>query len=312
MRLGDLGEGGLIQRIRERFRNSTIPLGIGDDAAILEVPAGHSLVCCSDLVAENSHFIRGIHPADTVGYKAVAVNVSDVGAMGGIPMYFLISIAAPGDLELTWIDGFYSGVERACRDFGVILAGGDTSSAASIFVDVSMVGRVPTGGAVLRSGARAGDGIYVTGTLGASAAGLELLRAGKLNAPAVKRHLYPEPRHKVGVAVRELAHAMIDVSDGLSTDLGHIAEESGLSARIYRIKLPAADGASEAQVLHGGEEYELLITAPRLPERIEGVPLTRIGEMMESTDGQHRVYLVDENGESVLQPRGWDHYGASE
>jgi len=304
MRLRDLGEGGLIRRIRERFPNSTVPLGIGDDAAVLDMPAGHSLVYCSDLVAENSHFIRGVHPPDSVGYKAVAVNVSDVGAMGGVPMYFTVSIAAPGDLELEWIDGFYSGIEKACGDFGVILAGGDTSSAASIFVDVSMVGRVPAGSAVLRSGAKVGDGIYVTGTLGGSAAGLELLRKGSLDSPAVKRHLYPEPRHRVGAAVRGLAHAMIDVSDGLSTDLGHIAEESGLSARIYRDKLPAAGGASELQVLHGGEEYELLIVAPELPERIENVALTRIGEMIESGDGPHRVYL----GGTVLQPHGWDHY----
>src|SRR5262245_29276556 len=197
MRLRDLGEGGLIRRIRERFRTSTIPLGIGDDAAVLDVPAGHSLVYCSDLVVENSHFTRGVHPPDAVGYKAVAVNVSDVGAMGGVPMYFTVSIAAPGELELEWIDGFYAGIEKACGDFAVILAGGDTSSATSIFIDVSMVGRVPAGGAVLRSGARAGDGIYVTGSLGSSAAGLELLRTGKREGPLVQRHLYPQPRHKL-------------------------------------------------------------------------------------------------------------------
>jgi len=304
MRLRDLGEGNLIRRIRERFRNPAIPVGIGDDAAILDLPADHSLVYCSDLVAENSHFIRDIHPPDSVGYKAVAVNVSDVGAMGGVPMYFTVSVAAPGDLDLEWLDGFYTGIEKACGDFGVILAGGDTSSASSIFVDVSMVGRVPAGGAVLRSGAKVGDGIYVTGALGGSAAGLELLRKRTLDAPAVRRHLYPEPRHKVGAAVRALSHAMIDVSDGLSTDLGHIVEESRLSARIYKNKLPAAQGASELQVLHGGEEYELLIVAPQLPETIENVPVTRIGEMVESIDGLHRVYL----DEAVLQPRGWDHY----
>ena len=178
MLLRDLGEDGLIERIRERFRTSSIPVGIGDDAAILDFPLGHSLVYCSDLVVEGTHFARGMHPPDSVGYKAVAVNVSDVGAMGGIPMSFTIALAAPGSLELAWIDDFYSGIERACRDFGVVLAGGDTSSAESIFVDVSMVGRVQTGRAVLRSGARPGDQIYVTGTLGGSALGLELLRSG--------------------------------------------------------------------------------------------------------------------------------------
>jgi thiamine-monophosphate kinase len=250
-----------------------------------------------------------MHPADSVGYKAVAVNVSDVGAMGGVPMYFLISIATPGDLEVEWIDGFYSGIEKACHDFDVVLAGGDTSSAASIFVDVAMVGRVPVGTGVTRAGARVGDSIYVTGKLGGSALGLELLRGGQApSAKAVQRHLYPEPRHRVGAAVRERARAMIDVSDGLSTDLVHIVEESAVSARIYRERIPAAEGASDEHVLHGGEEYELLIAAPELPETIEGVSVSRIGEVVESVAGEHRVYLVDELGESLLKPRGWDHY----
>jgi len=308
MRLKDLSEGGLIQRIRERFRTPKIRLGIGDDAAILDIPAGHSLVYCSDLVVEDTHFIRGKHPADSVGYKAVAVNVSDVGAMGGVPMYFLISIATPGDLEVEWVDAFYSGVEKACRDFDVVLAGGDTSSAASIFVDVAMVGRVPAGSGVTRSGARVGDGIYVTGKLGGSALGLELLRAGKIGDAAVQRHLYPQPRHRVGAVVRDRAHAMIDVSDGLSTDLGHVVAESAVSARIYKERLPGAEGAAENHVLHGGEEYELLIVAQDLPGEIEGVSITRIGEVIESVGGEHQIYVLDRNGESVLKPKGWDHY----
>src|SRR5215470_3252216 len=107
MLLRDLGEGGLIQRIRAQFRDSGVVLGIGDDTAVLDFPAGHSVLFCSDLLAEDSHFIRGLHPADSVGYKAVAVNVSDIGAMGGVPMHFVISLAAPGELELAWVDGFY-------------------------------------------------------------------------------------------------------------------------------------------------------------------------------------------------------------
>jgi thiamine-monophosphate kinase len=309
MRLRDLGEANLIDRIRNRFQNTALPVGIGDDAAIVDMPPGHSLVYCSDLLSENTHFIRGIHPPDSVGYKVVAVNVSDVGAMGGIPMYFVISLAAPGDLELEWIDHFYSGVERACGEFGIALVGGDTSSAGSIFVDVSMVGRIRTGGAVLRSGARAGDKIYVTGTLGGSALGLDLLRAGKTDAPAVQRHLYPEPRHRVGLAVAKQAHAMTDVSDGLSTDLMHIVVNSGVSARIYKEKLPAAPGASNAQVLHGGEEYELIITTPELPPLVEGVAITCIGEITASKK-EHQVLLVDGSTESVLHSQGWDHYVA--
>lgn len=307
MRLDELGEGALIRRIRDRFQTSGAILGIGDDAALLELPPGHSIVFCSDLVAENTHFIRTLHPPDSVGYKAVAVNVSDVGAMGGIPMHFVISLAAPGDLAVEWVDAFYGGVERACRDFNATLVGGDTSSAKSIFVDVAMIGRVRTGAAVRRSGARIGDNIYVTGALGASARGLELLKSGNASAAAVKRHLYPEPRHRVGAAVGGQAHAMIDVSDGLSSDLGHIVAESGVSARIYRDRLPMAEGASESDALHGGEEYELIIVAPKLPGEIEGVPVTCIGEIVPSA-GEQQVVLVEGTNESILRPRGWDHF----
>src|SRR4051812_27639728 len=258
MLLRDLGEGRLIQRIRAQFQNSGVVLGIGDDTAVLDIPDGHSVLFCSDLLAEDSHFIRGLHPADSVGYKAVAVNVSDIGAMGGVPMHFVMSFAAPGDLDLEWVDGFYSGIARACREFNVTLVGGDSSTAKFIFVDVAMVGRVGTGCAVRRSSAKPGDKIYVTGPLGGSARGLQLLRRGVLEDPAVQRHLYPRPRHLIGAAVASKVHAMIDVSDGLSTDLGHILEESRVSARIYKDKIPALHGASDSEVLHGGEEYELI------------------------------------------------------
>ena len=307
MRLRDLGESGFIRRIREQFRNPSLAVGIGDDAAVFDLPAGHSAVYCSDLLVEETHFTRTLHPPASVGYKAVAVNVSDVGAMGGLPMFFTVSLAAPGDLELSWIDGFYSGIERACRDFEVNLSGGDTSSAKSLFIDVSMVGRVQTGLAVTRSGARPGDKIYVTGTLGASALGLELLRTGNAQDAAVQRHLYPEPRHRVGNALARMAHAMIDISDGLSSDLMHIVTESRVSAMIYNDRLPAAAGAGQMQVLHGGEEYELLVTAAELPGQIEGVTLSCIGEIVASV-AEHQIVLVDGSSRARLQPRGWDHY----
>jgi len=310
--LRSAGEGTLIRKIREkfaRFEGGSVLVGIGDDAAVFDFPPGHSAVFCSDLVAENTHFIRNLHPPDSIGYKAVAVNVSDVGAMGGVPMHFLISLAAPGDLDFAWVESFYDGVERACGDFNVSLLGGDSSSADLIFVDVSMVGRVSSGRAIRRSGARPGDGIYVTGVLGSSALGLELLKAGQLSNPAVKRHFYPEPRHRVGAAVAGQASAMIDVSDGLSTDLPHILEESKVSARIYKDRLPAAPGVQDHHLLHGGEEYELLITAADLPKTVEGVPLTRIGEIIES-GLENQLFLIDGASESVLSPSGWQHFRA--
>ena len=307
MNLRDMGESALIRRIRARFYDPSLPVGIGDDAAIIDIPAGHSIVACSDLVVEGSHFLRDLHPPDSIGYKSVAVNVSDVGAMGGIPTHFLISLAAPGDLDWTWIEGFFDGVMSACGKFGVSLAGGDTSSSDRIFVDVSMLGRIASGHGVRRSGAQPGDGIYVTGTLGASTMGLEFLKRGDRSHPSVHRHLYPEPRPRVGAALVDSAHAMIDVSDGLSTDLGHIVEESKVSARIDRRLLPAAAGASLDHVLHGGEEYELIVIAPSAPAEIEGIPLTRIGEIIPSTVG-HEIFLIDGAAQSVVQQRGWQHF----
>jgi thiamine-monophosphate kinase len=307
MNLREMGEGSLIRTIRDRFYDPSIPLGIGDDAAIVDIPAGHSVVACSDLIVEGTHFIRDVHPPDSIGYKCVAVNVSDVGAMAGTPMHFLISFAAPGDLDWAWIEGFLDGVKAACEKFSVSLIGGDSSSSDRIFVDVSMLGRVRSGGAVRRSGARAGDGIYVTGTLGASAFGLECLKRGNRDDASVHRHLYPDPRPRVGAALIDIAHAMIDVSDGLSTDLGHIVEESRVSARIYIDLLPAAPGANLDHVLHGGEEYELVVIAPSAPKEIEGVPLTRIGEIIPSSL-DYQTFLIDGPTQSVLKPRGWQHF----
>jgi len=306
--LREIGEGALIRKIREKFQDQQgVTIGIGDDAAVFDFPSGYSAVFCSDLVAENAHFIRNLHPPDSIGYKAVAVNVSDIGAMGGVPMHFLISVSLPGDLDFSWVEGFLDGVERACTDFGVSLVGGDSSSSDRIFVDVSMIGRVPTGRAVLRSGARTGDNIYVTGTLGGSMLGLELLKAGQAGESAVTRHLYPQPRHRVGAAVLDGAHAMIDVSDGLSTDLSHIIQESRVSGRIYKDRIPVAAGAEDAHALHGGEEYELIIVAPELPAEIEGIPVVRIGEIIDSSL-DHQLFLIDGVRESVLAPRGWQHF----
>src|SRR5262245_28314287 len=169
MRVRNIGENAFIERIRRRVPPSEVRLGIGDDAAIVDIPPGHSIVYCSDLLAENTHFLRDLHPPDSLGYKAVAVNVSDVGAMGGTPMFLTLSLALPGELALEWIDGFTDGLARACKEFEVSLVGGDSSSAASIFIDVSMIGSVPSGQEVRRAGAKAGDGVYVTGNLGGSA-----------------------------------------------------------------------------------------------------------------------------------------------
>jgi thiamine-monophosphate kinase len=305
VKLHDLGESGLIRKIRERFKAAVV-VPIGDDAAVFDVQPNHSIVFCSDLMAENRHFIRDLHPPHSISYKAIAANVSDVGAMGGTPLHFLISLAVPGDLDVSWIDGFLNGVARACQDFEITLLGGDSSSSDSILVDVSMIGTVPRGKAIGRFDAKPGDFIYVTGQIGGSILGLEHFKAGLRDA-AVERHVYPKPRHKVGAAVRDTVHAMIDISDGLSTDLSHILEESHVSARIYKDRIPRWPGAEDRHVLHGGEEYELILVGPELPQSIAGVTLTQIGEIVAS-GLENQIVLIEGTQESVLRPQGWQHF----
>lgn len=299
-------EATLIRKIRERFGNAAAEVAVGDDAAVVPLAHGFSAVLCSDLLAENTHFRRESHPPESIGHKAIAVNVSDIGAMGAIPGHCLVSLAVPADIEDEWIDGFLDGVAQACRRFEVELVGGDSSTAERIVVDVAMMGRVETGRSVLRCGARVDDGIYVTGCLGGSALGLEVLGTDRPAYDAVRRHLYPEPRHGIGRQVAASATAMIDTSDGLSVDLAHILTESGVSARIDRKAIPCFPGARFELALHGGEDYELIVTARDLPSEIDGVPITRIGNIVDGQSG--RIVLVAGSSESVLEPAGWQHF----
>jgi thiamine-monophosphate kinase len=298
----------LIEKIRREFPSGDAVRGIGDDTAVLEAPPGFSTLFCSDLLVENTHFRSDTHPPDSLGFKAIAVNVSDIGAMGGVPAFCLLSLALPPTTAEAWVDGFLWGLRRACLEFGTSLVGGDTARGDRIFIDVSMIGRVPAGRAVGRDGARPGDGVYVTGTLGGSARGLSLLGKASADDPAVRRHLYPRPRHRIGHELAGVATAMIDLSDGLSTDLAHILEASGVSAEISPSRVPREAGASLEQALHGGEDYELLITAPDLPSRVDEVPLTRIGRIVASPGGGE-AWLVGESERKLFTNQGWRHFG---
>ncbi len=302
-------EDALISRIRKRFFRPDDEVGLGDDAAVVAVPAGHSAVLCSDLLAENVHFKRDTHPPLSVGFKSVAVNVSDVAAMGGAARYFLVSLALPPQIDEEWIDRFFDGIEEASRRFDVSLVGGDVSSADTILVDVSMHGIVPTGKAVRRSGARPGDAIHVTGRLGGSELGLaHILGGGGAGSDeAVTRHLYPNPPFRVGPRLAGRASAMTDISDGLSTDLGHILAESRVRARLDAARIPRFEGASLDLALHGGEEYELIVVGRGLPDEIEGIRLFRIGEILEGGKPGEMV-LQEDDAESLLEPRGWRHF----
>jgi len=310
----------IIEGIR-RSAGRLIPragVGIGDDCAVLRLPAGHEALVTTDFSLEGVHFRREWHPADSVGHRCLARGLSDIAAMGGTPYAAFLSLALPADLPQTWVDQFIAGLLKLARLHSVVLAGGDTAqSPDGVLADIVVLGSVPAGRAILRSGAMPGDLIYVTGRLGAAVAALKRLQRGRTLRPGANRkHFYPEPRIAVGQFLREkkLAPAMIDISDGLSTDLSHICEESGVGATIYANALPVASGLGRNGLefaLHGGDEYELVFTARRqrrIPKQIAGVPVTQIGEIVRGK----QMKIVREDGTTeALRAGGWEHFDNS-
>ncbi len=320
-----LAERKLIERIaqasRARGGSKLIATGIGDDCAVLRLPEGHELLVTTDFSLEGVHFRREWHPADAVGHRCLTRGLSDIAAMGGEPLAAFLSLALPSDLPQRWADQFMKGMLALARRFGVTLAGGDTAqSPGGVLADITVLGSVPAGQAILRSGARPGDGIFVTGELGAPVALLEQMFANpkrKFRAAAFPAHFYPEPRIAVARQLRtkKLATAMIDISDGLSTDLRHICESSGVGATIIERALPIASlGRHEVErrhALHGGDEYQLLFTAAparRVAKEIAGVSITRIGYINEG----HEIVIEHENGDTTeLEAGGWEHFATA-
>src|SRR5262245_5698495 len=246
--------------------SATGPLirGIGDDSAVLRVSSPYEVLVTTDLYIEDVHFRPQWHPPQRVGHRCLARGLSDIAAMGGEPVACFLSLGLPARLPQAWVDGFLHGLKRLARRFKVQLAGGDVSSARNITADIVVVGQIPAGKAVLRSGAKPGDRIYVTGRLGGSAALLQRFYDGRRARPSGSgRHFYPQPRIEVGRRLRRqgLATAMIDLSDGLSVDLNHICQESRVAATIRAAAIPVSTGAELQHALHGGEDYELLFTA---------------------------------------------------
>jgi thiamine-monophosphate kinase len=319
-----LAEKALIARIRSIAKNAAkkepgVLTGIGDDCAVLRIPPGHEALITTDFSLEGIHFRRQWHPAESVGHRCLARGLSDIAAMGGQPIAAFLSLALPRNLSQKWVDEFMRGLLTLANKFAVTLAGGDTAESPNgILADIVVLGSVPKGKAILRSGAHAGDLVYVSGELGASAATLHRLMEKpkrKLSPRPFSRHFFPEPRLTLGRILREKgwASAMIDLSDGLSTDLGHICDESAVGAEIKREAIPLATighPAHEvdlASALHGGEDYELLFTAPpgHLPARIAGVPITPIGHITRNK----KVVLAGKNqSRDELQPKGWQHF----
>jgi thiamine-monophosphate kinase len=327
------GELQLIEAIRHRASgtaNSTLRLGIGDDCAILSPPPGHDLLVTTDLSLEGRHFRRDWHSPRSIGHRALARGLSDLAAMGAQPLAALLSLALPRSVAANerWVNGFLDGLLALAKEHNVSLAGGDTSEAPGeqVLADIVLLGSAPAGTALRRSGARPGDGIYVTGKLGGATAELgELSREPKSLRKATNHgrhpHLFPQPRLATGAALRQrrLATACIDLSDGLSTDLAHLCSASSVAAEIRLAALPMDPlarrlGAKQARhaALHGGEDYELLFTAsPKavVPKTLGGVRLTRIGTILRASRSRPQIVVIAANGaRKPLEPGGWEHF----
>ena len=291
----------LIERIAARAPREGLALGIGDDCAVNRPRRGEELLVTTDMMIEDVHFRRETHPADAVGWKTLARGLSDIAAMGGTPRFCLLSLALASWTDQRWIDHFYAGLLRVARKHHVALAGGDLSHAERVACDIVVCGSVPRGKALRRDGARAGDRIYVSGRLGGSALGL-----ATGSGAAWKKHLKPEPRIALGRFVRQklLATACMDLSDGLSLDLHRLCLASGVSAELAA-PIPTFRGATLAQAIDGGEDYELLFAVrprTRVPPSFERLPLTQIGTIVRGRPG-----LVQFEG-CPLPPCGYDHF----
>lgn len=308
---------------------ATVRLGVGDDAALGRIARANDLILTTDLSIEGVHFRRELHPARAVGHRALARALSDVAAMGGRPCFALFSLALSKRILRRWVEEFYAGAGALAERAGVAVVGGDTALVTGrTFVDVVVVGEIPRGRALLRSGARPGDQIFVSGWLGLSALGLRLLKSrhGGARGPsseAIRAHLYPQPRLELGRFLREkrLASALMDLSDGLSTDLARLCQASSVGAELRAADIPrprfsARERLAERSLdlaLNGGEDYELLFTVrpgkvSQIPARFRGIPLRRIGEIRRSKG----LELIHPNGKTLpIEPGGYDHFRKS-
>ena len=321
------GEFELIARYFNRVTSSRrdVEKGIGDDCALLNVPDKQTLAISTDTLVEGIHFLRDIHPAD-LGYKALAVNLSDLAAMGADPAWLTLALTLP-DVDEAWLKAFSDSLFELLDYYDMQLIGGDTTRGPRSLT-LGIHGLVPVGRALRRSGARPGDWIYVTGSLGDSAAGLALLQHRvRITDPVVhealiKRHLRPMPRILQGQALRNLASAAIDISDGLISDLGHILQASECGARVNLDALPLSpilrDHFAPEQALRwalsGGEDYELCFTVPEINRgaldvalgRL-GVPYTCIGQLAPESEG---LVLLQDGQPTTFNLKGFDHFDA--
>jgi thiamine-monophosphate kinase len=336
-RVSDIGEFGLIRRIgdlvnQEGIRSGRVTLGIGDDTASFVPRPGYELLVTCDCVVEGRHYLPGRISSLDLGRRAMALNISDIGAMGGKPLYALISLGLKADILVYDVEEMYRGFLRELNPFGASIIGGNlTKSGNGIFIDVTLIGEVEQGKGVRRSGASPGDSVLVTGCPGQAAAGLQLLLhapedSNILGHPLVKIYNTPSHRAQAGEAIARAgcATAMIDTSDGFLGDLGHICEESGVGAELFKDKLPLSEDLRKAALmlhqdpydlfLGDSDDYELVITCrPQDVAALRSVMtqccpvlLTEVGRI---TDEAGKITLLLPDGESrPVKRSGWDHF----
>ncbi len=332
MRISDLGEFGLIRNIRRlSFRKTpTALIGIGDDAAALKVASSKVLLATTDMLLEEVHFDLAFTDLYSLGWKSAAVNLSDIAAMGGVPCHCLTSLGIPNQITVEQITDFYRGFNALLKMHRATLVGGDTChSRKGMVISVTILGEVEKENLLSRAGAKPGDRVFVTGTLGGSAAGLEILknmdkgqgvRSKREAKRLIVRHLRPIPRTAEGRAIARsgCASAMIDISDGLSSDLAHICEQSGVGAEISSDRIPISPALRKLSsgltmpmlhyALSGGEDYELLFTvSPEKLKKLQSlhIPVAEIGAIKR----RKAIMLVDDAGrEKTLQATGYEHF----
>jgi thiamine-monophosphate kinase len=343
MKLSAVGEVALIQRIRNLLSPGRRALvGIGDDCAVLRAAAGKDLLLTTDLLVEGVDFTRDTTTPFRLGRRAMAVNLSDIAAMGGVPRAALVVLALPPDLDVAFVDGLYRGLQEEGLRADVEVVGGDLSASPTLTIGLAVAGEADPGRAVTRSGAAPGDRIWVTGRLGASAAGLAVLRAGfrlhddepdvaaevpedlkRAISEVVDRHLCPVPRVQQGRVLGEagVASAMIDLSDGLAADLERVCRESGVSAKVLEESIPVDPAASSvarflgldpmALALAGGEDFELLFTSSADPGAVRSlfagtIEVTEIGRIEERSG--IGCDLIRQDGSATRLTGGYDHF----
>ncbi len=327
MLIKDIGEFDLIKRMSAGLASTGRPIiaGIGDDSAVLPASEGRLQLVTTDMLVENVHFRLDFAKPSQIGWRSLAVNISDIAAMGGEPTYAFMSIGLPGKTTVEFVDELYSGIQRIATNYSVDIVGGDTVSAPQIVINVALLGEVEAENLLLRAGAKIGDALVVTGDLGGSEAGLTILK-DDLRLEGTKKHLMPVPRVQEGRLLAKSGYvtSMIDISDGLASEVHHICEASGTGAKLRMNSIPLSDNVRQVAecagrepydlALYGGEDYELLFTCH--PDKVSsltenmlkicGTPLTTVGQIVEKS---RSITIKDISGNiTPLKPHGYNHF----